>query len=272
MGGQHLKHTFPCKSLVILDVNCGKSRHFGTCAWPRTNASGIREWPLREAATQSEAFAFSASPISVTQENLLFPSHDAKRRAPAGAALTAGARPQTGPASQGTWPSAGGQNEGSPTLEVIALALGRGWGHGPPREQSSKLWKPLRNVVACCAKVEGNADWEAMAWITGQHWQAQEFVNLDNCYGTGAAPGRDPTPKGGGGGSTDPKIVVQNNVLCRRRRRRRFCFRHRAGGNFCVRPYVSVLKILRISWRIQKWPKSTKKDFDPDPASGSGLG
>ena len=35
--------------------------------------------------------------------------------------------------------------------------------------------------------------------------------------GTGADPGRDPTPKegggGGGGGSTDPKIVARNNVL-----------------------------------------------------------
>ena len=84
-----------------------------------------------------------------------------------------------------------------------------------------------------------------------------------------------PDPKGRGGDpppSTDPKIVVRNNVLCRRQRRRRFCFRHRAGGNFFVRPYVSVLKILRILWRIQKWLKSTKKDFDPNPASGSDLG
>ena len=30
-------------------------------------------------------------------------------------------------------------------------------------------------------------------------------------------------------------------------------------GNFFVRPYVSVLKILRILWRIQNWLKSTKK-------------
>ena len=41
---------------------------------------------------------------------------------------------------------------------------------------------------------------------------------------------------------------------------------------FVKRPYVSVFKILRISWRFQKWLKSTKKDFDPDPASGSDLG
>ena len=69
--------------------------------------------------------------------------------------------------------------------------------------------------------------------------------------------------------STDPNIVVQNNGFCGRRR---FCFRHTAGGNFFVRPYVSVLKILRILWRLQKWLKSTKKVFDPDPTSGSDLG
>ena len=69
-------------------------------------------------------------------------------------------------------------------------------------------------------------------------------------------------PQRGGGTpppSTDPKIVARNKVLCRRRRRRRFCFRHTAGGIFLVPPYVSILKILRILWRIQKWLKSTKK-------------
>ena len=81
---------------------------------------------------------------------------------------------------------------------------------------------------------------------------------------TGAGPGRDPTPKGGGGGGTpppptDPKIVARNNVLCRRRRRRRFCFRHTAGGGFFVPTHVSILKILRILWRIQKWLKTTKR-------------
>ena len=85
---------------------------------------------------------------------------------------------------------------------------------------------------------------------------------------TGGAPSRDQTPKGGGG-STDPKIAFWNNVLCERRS---FRFRHRAGGNFFVRSYLFVLKILRISWRIQKWLKSTKKEFDPNPASGSDLG
>ena len=39
-----------------------------------------------------------------------------------------------------------------------------------------------------------------------------------------------------------------------------------------VQPNVSILKILRILWRIQKWMKNTKKDFDPDPTSGLDLG
>ena len=91
---------------------------------------------------------------------------------------------------------------------------------------------------------------------------SKEYIN----HGGRSWPG--PGPKGGGRG----KIVARNNVLCRRQRRRRFCFRHTAGGNFFVRPYMFVLKILRISWRIEKWLKGTKKDFDPDPASRSGLG
>ena len=84
-----------------------------------------------------------------------------------------------------------------------------------------------------------------------------------------------PDPKGGGvppPPSTNPKMVLQNNGFCGRWRRQRFCFRHVAEGNFFVRPYVSVLKIRRILWTIQKWLKSTKKDFEPDPASGSDLG
>ena len=40
----------------------------------------------------------------------------------------------------------------------------------------------------------------------------------------------------------------------------------------CLYAYVSILKILRILWRIQKWLKNTKKDFDPDPTFGSDLG
>ena len=83
------------------------------------------------------------------------------------------------------------------------------------------------------------------------------------CWLHGGRSWSGPDPKGGGGDppppSTDPKIVARNKVLCRRRRRRRFCFRHTAGGIFLVPPYVSILKILRILWRIQKWLKSTKK-------------
>ena len=82
-------------------------------------------------------------------------------------------------------------------------------------------------------------------------------------YMHGGWPWPGPDPKGGGGGhpppSTDPKIVARNSVLCRRQRRRRFCFRHTAGGNFFVPPHVSILKILRILWRIQQWLKSTKR-------------
>ena len=44
------------------------------------------------------------------------------------------------------------------------------------------------------------------------------------------------------------------------------------GENVFVLPYVSMLKILRILWRIQKWVKNTKKHFDSDPTSGSDLG
>ena len=36
-------------------------------------------------------------------------------------------------------------------------------------------------------------------------------------------------------------------------------------------PYVSILKMLRILWRIQKWMK-TKKYLTPDLTSGSDLG
>ena len=96
----------------------------------------------------------------------------------------------------------------------------------------------------------------------GGGWLVEKYVSfIQSGPVTGGAPGRDPTPKGGGGTppSTDAKIVARNNVLCRRQRRRRFCFRHTAGGIFLVRPYVSILKILRISWRIQKWLKSTRK-------------
>ena len=124
-------------------------------------------------------------------------------------------------------------------------------------------------------------------FLAGTRKGTQEHCVVGGGGGRGADPGQDPTPKGGGypppsafvcflirshPPSTDPKMVVRNNGFCGRRRHRRFCFRHMAGGNFFVRPYVSILKILRILWRIQKWLKSTKKGFDPDPASGSELG
>ena len=35
-------------------------------------------------------------------------------------------------------------------------------------------------------------------------------------------------------------------------------------GNFSL-PYVSILKILRILWRNQKWVKNTQNIFDPRP-------
>ena len=97
-------------------------------------------------------------------------------------------------------------------------------------------------------------------------------ANFLCCYyeqPTGADPGQDPTSKVPPPPSADPKMVVQNNGFCGLWR---FCFRHTAGGIFFVRPYVCTLKILRILWRIQKWLKSAKKDFDPEPTSGLNLG
>ena len=37
-------------------------------------------------------------------------------------------------------------------------------------------------------------------------------------------------------------------------------------------PYVSILKILRIWWRIQKCLKNTENFLTPDLTSGSDLG
>ena len=43
-------------------------------------------------------------------------------------------------------------------------------------------------------------------------------------------------------------------------------------GEMCfVLPDGSMLKILRNVWRIQKWVKNTKKQFDPNLTSGSDL-
>ena len=72
--------------------------------------------------------------------------------------------------------------------------------------------------------------------------------------------------------STDPQMVVKNNWISGIRRHRTLCFRHMAGEIFFAQPYVSTLKILRLWWRIQKWMKSAKNNFDPAPTSGSDLG
>ena len=69
---------------------------------------------------------------------------------------------------------------------------------------------------------------------------------------------QDPIPRAGEGGLCGPRMVLRRDGFCGRWRRRRFCFRHTAGGNFFVLPYVSILKIRRILWKIQ-WVKHTKK-------------
>ena len=46
----------------------------------------------------------------------------------------------------------------------------------------------------------------------------------------------------------------------------------RQGEIFLFDPMCLYSKYSELLWRIQKWLKSTKKDFDPDPASGSDLG
>ena len=44
------------------------------------------------------------------------------------------------------------------------------------------------------------------------------------------------------------------------------------GNLFFLLPYVSILKTLRILWRIQKMGGTNKKIFTPDLTSGSDLG
>ena len=96
----------------------------------------------------------------------------------------------------------------------------------------------------------------AMHWeVARMYTETKSADTADPCFfcdgSMGADPGWDPTPKGGGlPPPTHPKMVVQNNGFWGRQRRRRFCFRHTAGGNFFVRPFVSILKILKILWRI----------------------
>ena len=43
-------------------------------------------------------------------------------------------------------------------------------------------------------------------------------------------------------------------------------------GVFFFPPYVSILKILRILWRIQNFLKNTEMFLTPDLTSGSDLG
>ena len=47
-----------------------------------------------------------------------------------------------------------------------------------------------------------------------------------------------------------------------------FCFRQAVGEIF----FCLTLCVYRILWGSQKWMKNAKKDFDPDPTSGSDLG
>ena len=49
-----------------------------------------------------------------------------------------------------------------------------------------------------------------------------------------------------------------------------FCWPAEGEGFFL--PYVSILKVLRILWRLQKWVKNSQKILTPDPTSGSDLG
>ena len=44
------------------------------------------------------------------------------------------------------------------------------------------------------------------------------------------------------------------------------------GEIFLFDPICLYSRYSEFLWRVQKWLKSTKKDFDPDPASGSDLG
>ena len=128
-------------------------------------------------------------------------------------------------------------------------------------------------AAAAWLRVDVRWTWDNEA--AARHQYQVTGRSLDN-WGCIAEPhhgGRSwsgPDPKGGGGGALrTPKLWYGTMCFVGAGD---FRFRHRAGGKIFVRPYVSVLKILKISWRIQKWLKSTKKDFDPDPASGSDLG
>ena len=71
-------------------------------------------------------------------------------------------------------------------------------------------------------------------------------------------------PQRGGGGGTPPPLrtpKLSHGTVCfvGAGGAADFVLGIRRGGNFFVPPHVSVLKILRILWRIQKWLKSTKR-------------
>ena len=80
-------------------------------------------------------------------------------------------------------------------------------------------------------------------------------------------PGPEPKGRGGGGGALrTPKWLYGRMDFVRRR----FCFRHMAGGELLFSLHVFLLKVLRISWRVQKWVNNTKKKYDP-PTRPLGL-
>ena len=125
-----------------------------------------------------------------------------------------------------------------------------------PQKRGGHFLTPTPSPHPICLK--SPQKWVSSGWggLGGSgpktHWGMCLLDKIMNLQGVKLTIQPPPTP-------TDPKIVARNSVLCRRRRRRRFCFRHTAGGIFFVPPHVSILKILRILWRIQKWLKTTKR-------------
>ena len=95
----------------------------------------------------------------------------------------------------------------------------------------------------------------------------------ENLIFTGAAPGQDPTPKPP---PPPPPPPLQPPKWLYRTMgfvgAGDFVLGIRQGEIFLFDPMCLYSKILRILWKIQKWLRSTKKYFDPDPTSGSDLG
>ena len=88
-------------------------------------------------------------------------------------------------------------------------------------------------------------------------------------HGGRSRPGPDPRVVRGGGlyrpqnGCTDQWVLWAPEIL----------FYAYGRGKCFVLPDVSVLKMVRLLWRIRKRVKDTKKKhFDPDPTSGLDLG